>query len=345
MTKRVALITGVTGQDGAYLAQFLLEKGYKVYGTYRRTSTPNFWRLRYLDVLNEIELVPFDLLDQSSILEAIKLASPDEIYNLAAQSFVGASFEQPVATGEITGLGLTRILDTVKLINKNIKFYQASSSEMFGQVQATPQNEDTPFHPKSPYAAAKLYAHWVAINYRNAYNLFIACGILFNHESPLRGIEFVTRKITYQIALIKHGLDDKIILGNIKSLRDWGFAKDYVDCMWRMLQQDKPKDYVIATGKNYSIEEFAVKAFSYANLDFKKYLRVSKKFFRPTDVDTLLGDPSRAEIDLNWNPNMTSIDDLIKMMVDSDMKLVDAQKSGFDLYSGSSINLYEHFSE
>ena len=345
MKKRIALITGVTGQDGAYLAQLLLEKDYKVYGTYRRTSTPNFWRLRYLNILDEIELVPFDLLDQSSILEAIKLASPDEIYNLAAQSFVGASFEQPVATGEITGLGLTRILDTVKLINRNIKFYQASSSEMFGQVQETPQNENTPFHPKSPYAAAKLYAHWVAINYRNAYNLFIACGILFNHESPLRGIEFVTRKITYQIALIKHGLDDKIILGNIDSRRDWGFAKDYVDCMWRMMQKDEPKDYVIATGVNYSIRDFAEKAFTYANLDFNKYLRISKKFYRPTDVDTLLGDPKKAVRDLNWNPSSTSIDDLIKIMVDSDLKLVDAQKNGFDLYSESAINLYDHFSE
>ena len=343
--KREALITGVTGQDGAYLAQFLLEKGYKVYGTFRRVSTPNFWRLQYLGVLNDVELIPFDLLDQSSIVEAIKLAKPDEIYNLAAQSFVGASFEQPVATGEITGLGLTRILDAVRITDPSIRFYQASSSEMFGDVEEVPQNEKTPLIPKSPYAAGKVYAHWVAVNYRNAYNLFVSCGIMFNHESPLRGVEFVTRKITNHIALIKHGLAKKLILGNLEAKRDWGYAKDYVECMWLMLQQTNPTDYVVATGENQTVREFAEKAFNYAGLDYSDYVEVSEKFLRPTDVELLLGDPSKAVKELGWDPHKTTLDELIQMMVDSDMKLIEAQKNGFNVFSESSINLFDHFKE
>jgi len=343
--KKKALITGVTGQDGAYLAKLLLKKNYKVYGTYRRVSTPNFWRLEYLGVLSKIELIPFDLLDQSSILEAIQLAKPDEVYNLAAQSFVGASFEQPVATGEITGLGLTRLLDTIKNCDNNIRFYQASSSELYGNVAEVPQNEKTPFRPKSPYAAAKLYAHWITLNYREAYNLFAVCGILFNHESPLRGVEFVTRKITYNIALIKNGLANKLVLGNLDAKRDWGYAEDYVEAMWLMLQQEKPKDYVIATGKTYTVKEFVKRAFKYAGLDYKNYVEVSDKYLRPSDVDLLLGDPSKAESDLGWNSSKTSIDNLIKMMVDSDLKLVEAQKSSVNIYKESNIKLYDHFKE
>jgi len=344
MTK-TALITGVTGQDGAYLSKFLLNKGYKVFGTYRRVSTPNFWRLEYLDILSKIELVPFDLLDQSSILEAIKLAKPNEVYNLAAQSFVGASFEQPVATGEITGLGLTRLLDTIRNYDTKIRFYQASSSELYGNVAEVPQNEETPFRPKSPYAVAKLYAHWITLNYREAYNLFAVCGILFNHESPLRGVEFVTRKITYTIALIKHGLADKLVLGNLEAKRDWGYAEDYVEAMWLMLQQDSPQDYVIATGKTYSVKEFVKQAFEYAGLDYKNYLEVSDKFLRPSEVDLLLGDPSKSVKDLGWNPQKTSLETLIRMMVDSDMKLVEAQKSSVSIYKESNIKLYDHFKE
>jgi len=343
--KKKALITGVTGQDGAYLAQFLLGKGYKVYGTFRRVSTPNFWRLEYLGILKDVELIPFDLLDQSSILEALKLSKPNEVYNLAAQSFVGASFEQPVATGEITGLGLTRLIDTIRNIDKSIRFYQASSSELYGSVAEIPQNESTPFRPKSPYAAAKLYAHWVTINYRKAYDIFAVCGILFNHESPLRGLEFVTRKITYNIALIKHGLSDKLVLGNMDAKRDWGYAKDYVEAMWLMLQQEKPKDYVIATGKNYTVKEFAKRAFQHAGMDYKKYIEVSEKYFRPTDVESLLGDPSEAIKDLGWNPNKVSFNELIVKMVDSDMKLVEAQKNSLNIYKESDIKLLDHFKE
>ena len=343
--KKKALITGVTGQDGAYLSKFLLEKGYKVYGTYRRVSTPNFWRLEYLGILSQIELIPFDLLDQSSILEAIKIAEPDEIYNLAAQSFVGASFEQPVATGEITGLGLTRLLDTIRNSNPEIRFYQASSSELYGDVAEVPQNENTPFRPKSPYAAAKLYAHWITVNYREAYNLFAVCGILFNHESPLRGVEFVTRKITYNIALIKHGLVNKLTLGNLDAQRDWGYAEDYVEAMWLMLQQETPKDYVIATGKTYTVKEFVKRAFEYAGLNYKDYVITAEKYLRPSDVELLLGDPSKAIKDLGWTPSKTSLDELIKMMVESDMKLVEAQKSSVNIYKESDIKLYEHFKE
>ena len=245
--QRKALITGITGQDGAYLARFLLEKGYTVYGSFRRSSTPNFWRLNFLGITNQVELIPADLLDQSSLTEAIIRIRPQEVYDLAAQSYVGASFEQPVVTGEITGLGLTRLLDSIRLHLPRCKFYQASTSELYGGCGISPQDENTPFVPRSPYAAAKLYAHWVTINYRMAYNLFAVCGILFNHESPLRGVEFVTRKITYNLAKIRHGLASSITLGNLEARRDWGYASDFVECMWKMLQLDRPEDFVIAT--------------------------------------------------------------------------------------------------
>ena len=334
MTK-TALITGVTGQDGAYLSKFLLNKGYKVFGTYRRVSTPNFWRLEYLDILSKIELVPFDLLDQSSILEAIKLAKPDEVYNLAAQSFVGASFEQPVATGEITGLGLTRLLDTIRNYDTKIRFYQASSSELYGNVAEVPQNEETPFRPKSPYAVAKLYAHWITLNYREAYNLFAVCGILFNHESPLRGVEFVTRKITYTIALIKHGLADKLVLGNLEAKRDWGYAEDYVEAMWLMLQQNTPKDLVIATGQQHSVREFIELAASQLDIKLRWegygpnevgyddkgqcIVSVDPHYFRPTEVDSLLGDATEAKKTLGWQPKI-DFKTMVSEMIEQDLK-------------------------
>jgi len=319
---KTALITGVTGQDGAYLSEFLLLKGYKVYGTFRRVSSPNFSRLNYLGITNKIEMVPFDLLDQSSIIEALKVAKPDEIYNLAAQSYVGASFEQPIATGEITGLGVARILDAVRLICPGAKFYQASTSEMFGDTDIEPQNENTVFKPSSPYAAAKLYGHHLVINYRNAYNLFACCGILFNHESPIRGLEFVTRKITYNLAKIKTGISKKITLGNIDARRDWGYAKDYVEAMWLMLQADEPDEYVIATGKNYSVKEFGEVAFNVLDLNFHDYVETSESLLRPVDVRNLIGDPSKAVEKLGWNPNVTSFKDLVKIMVLSDYKLI-----------------------
>tara|TARA_B110000003_G_C16640978_1_gene530181 strand:- start:1040 stop:2065 length:1026 start_codon:yes stop_codon:yes gene_type:complete len=338
-----ALVTGVTGQDGAYLSKFLLAKGYKVYGTFRRISQPNFYRLEYLDILDKIELMPFDLLDQSSMIDLLKKVQPDEIYNLAAQSFVGASFEQPIATGEVTGIGLTRLLDSVRLICPKSRFYQASTSEMFGKVQEMPQTENTKFYPRSPYAAAKLYAHWITINYREGYDLFACNGILFNHESPLRGIEFVTRKITYSIAKIVHGLQDTLYLGNLDAKRDWGFAEDYVEAMWLMLQQDKPDDYVIATGKTYSVKDFLKVAFEHVNLDWKKYVKIDKKFFRPTEVQTLLGDPSKAIKELGWNPSKTGFEKLVKMMVDSDLKLIEEKK--MLSYDSQKIKEFPHFKE
>jgi len=319
MTKtKKALITGITGQDGAFLAEFLLNKGYKVYGTFRRVSIPNFYRLKYLNILDKVEMVPFDLLDQSSILQALQIAKPDEIYNLAAQSYVGASFEQAVATGEITGLGVTRILDAVRVICPEAKFYQASSSEMYGNVEQSPQSESTPFQPASPYAAAKVYAHWVTANYRNAYGLFCCSGILFNHESPLRGIEFVTRKITYTAARIKAGLENNIQLGNIEAKRDWGYAPDYVKCMWKMLQQSQPDDYVVATGVNHSVKEFLELAFEKLDLKWEDYLEVLEELYRPTDVNTLLGNPKKAMEKLGWDPKRTTFEELVEIMVQSD---------------------------
>ena len=340
-----AIITGVTGQDGAYLSQFLLGKGYKVYGTFRRVSQPNFDRLETLGILQDIELIPFDLLDQSSMIDALRKVKPDEIYNLAAQSFVGASFEQPVATGEITGLGLTRLLDSVRLVCPDAKFYQASSSEMFGKVQAVPQDEGTMFYPLSPYAAAKLYAHWVTINYRQAYKLFACCGILFNHESPLRGLEFVTRKITYAAARIKHGLQDELRLGNMDALRDWGFAGDYVEGMWMMMQHERPDTFVLATGENHSVREFTDAAFSAVGLNWEDYVVIDEKFFRPTDVKTLLGNPAKAVETLGWCPTKTSFKDLVTMMVESDMDLVAREKAAQMGYDSGDLREFPHFKE
>ncbi len=326
MAKRKALITGVTGQDGAYLAAFLLEMGYDVYGTFRRTSTRNFERLEYLRILNEIELIPLDLLDQSSIVYALRATRPDEIYNLAAQSFVGASFEQPIATGEITGLGAVRVLDAIIASYLRPKVYQASTSEMFGNGGAhLGQSERTPFQPRSPYAAAKLYAHWVTVNYREAYRLFACSGILFNHESPLRGIDFVTRKITDGAARIHSGLQEKLHLGNVHAYRDWGYAKDYVEAMWVMLQQEKPDDYVIATGEAHSVMEFAQIAFSLVGLRAQDYVEVDERLFRPTDTDYLQGDPSKAVRELGWNPGKTPLRELIRIMVDADLKRVERE--------------------
>ncbi len=313
---KTALITGITGQDGAYLAKFLISKGYRVYGGYRRTSTRNFWRLHYLDVKKDITLIPLDLLDQTSILSAIKESNPDEIYNLAAQSFVGASFDEAIATGEICGLGVTRILDSIRILNPRIRFYQASTSEMFGNAPE-PQSEETSFEPASPYAAAKLYAHWVTKNYREGYNLFACSGILFNHESPIRGIEFVTKKITDAVARIQMGYTDYLELGNLEAKRDWGFAGDYVEAMWLMLQEPIPSDFVIATGVSHSVREFCEEAFSVVGLDYRQYVKTHKQFMRPVDVRYLLGDPSKAKKILNWEPK-TTFKELVTMMVEAD---------------------------
>jgi len=317
MVKR-ALITGITGQDGAYLAKFLLGKGYEVFGTYRRLSTPNFWRLQYLDIFEEINLIPADLVDSSSIVEAIKISKPDEIYHLAAQSFVGTSFEQPVGSGEITGLGVTRILEAIREINPTIKFYQASSSEIYGNGSSELQAEDTPFQAASPYAAAKLYGFWLTRIYRDGYGMFACNGILFNHESPLRGLEFVTRKISNAVAKIALGQEKDLKLGNLKAKRDWGYAPEYVESMWLMLQQDEPDDYVIASNEAHSVGEFAQKAFAIADLDWKKYVKVDERFFRPLDVNFLRGDYSKAKQKLGWEPKV-KFDQLVEIMVREDM--------------------------
>ncbi len=312
-----ALITGVTGQDGSYLAEFLLEKGYKVLGMVRRTSTINFDRIAHIQ--DDIELVQGDLLDQVSLIAILQEHRPDEVYNLAAQSFVPTSFKQPVLTGEFTALGVTRVLDAIRLVDKNIKFYQASSSEMFGKVREVPQNENTPFYPRSPYGAAKVYGHWITINYRESYGLFACSGILFNHEAPRRGLEFVTHKVTHGAAKIKLGLADEVRLGNLEAQRDWGYAGDYVEAMWLMLQQDEPDDYVIATGKTHSVRELCVVTFSYLGLDYRDYVVSDPKFYRPAEVDQLVGDASKARRVLGWEPRV-SFEELIHMMVDADME-------------------------
>ncbi len=314
-----ALITGITGQDGAYLAKFLLDKGYKVYGTYRRLSTPNFWRLQYLGIFDKIELLPVDLLDSFSILESIKTSKPDEIYNLAAQSFVGASFEQPLASAEITGLGVVKFLEVIRNIAQNVKFYQASTSEMFGDNIFTEQSEETPFVPSSPYAAAKLYAHSMVKIYRKGYGLFACNGILFNHESPLRGLEFVTRKITNAIAKIKLGLENLIELGNIEAKRDWGYAPEYVEAMWLMLQQDEPDDYVIATNETHTIKEFLEVAFSNAGLEWEKFVKIDERFMRPVDVRYLKGNYQKGLDKLGWEPK-TKFNELADIMLKSDLE-------------------------
>ncbi|NPV72682.1 MAG: GDP-mannose 4,6-dehydratase [Pelotomaculum sp.] len=318
---KTALITGITGQDGAYLADFLLKKGYRVFGAYRRTSTINLDRLCYLGIENQVELLPMDLTDQGNIVRVLQKVQPDEVYNLAAQSFVAVSFEQPVTTGEITGLGVTNLLEAIRLVNKEIRFYQASTSEMFGKVQAVPQNETTPFYPRSPYAAAKLYAHWMTVNYRESYGMYACSGILFNHESPLRGLEFVTRKITYAVARIKHGLERELRLGNLEAKRDWGYAPEYVEAMWLMLQQDEPDDYVIATGETHSVREFVEEAFACVNLDWRDYVVVDPAFYRPAEVDLLVGDPSKAREKLGWQPR-TTFKDLVRLMVKADLERI-----------------------
>ena len=319
MTKK-ALITGITGQDGAYLSEFLVKKGYKVYGALRRTSSTNTSRLSYIGVLGDIELVSMDLAEITNIQRLIERIEPDEIYNLAAQSFVQTSYEQPIFTSDIDGIGVTRILETVRNLGGKPKFYQASTSEMFGQAQQSPQNENTPFYPRSPYGIAKLYSHWMTVNYREAWNMFACSGILFNHESPLRGTEFVTRKISQGMAQIALKKIKKINLGNLNAERDWGFAGDYVEAIWNILQQDKPDDFVISTGENYSIEDFAREAFNVVGLDWKKFVKSNvSRYLRPSEVPSLLGDSSKAIKQLKWKPKVL-FKDLCLMMVESDLK-------------------------
>lgn len=311
-----ALITGITGQDGSYLAELLLEKGYRVCGIVRRSSTTPYERIAHL--IDDIELLSADLLDQTSLVDAVESVKPDEIYNLAAQSFVQTSWTQPVLTGEFTALGVTRALEAMRKAAPKSRFYQASSSEQFGKVVETPQDEDTPFYPRSPYGVAKVYGHWITVNYRESFDLFAVSGILFNHESPRRGLEFVTRKIADGVARIKHGLAHELLLGNLDARRDWGFAGDYVDAMWRMLQQDTPDDFVIGTGHTWSVREFCDAAFSTVDLDWQEYVKQDPRFFRPAEVDLLVADPTKAKTKLGWEPRV-SFDDLVRQMVEADM--------------------------
>ncbi|MBP7734730.1 MAG: GDP-mannose 4,6-dehydratase [Spirochaetes bacterium] len=335
---KTAFITGITGQDGAYLAELLLKKGYKVYGGYRRTSSPNFWRIEELNIKNDVELMEVDILDTGNLIRTFDKIKPEEVYNLAAQSFVAVSFEKPVLTGEITAIGVTRVLEAIRIVDPKIKFYQASSSEMFGLVQEIPQKETTPFYPKSPYATAKLYGHWLTINYRESYNIFGCSGILFNHESPLRGIEFVTRKVSDAIARIKLGKQDSFEIGNMDAKRDWGFAKEYVEGMWLMLQQPKPKDYILATNENHSVREFIEHAFNHVGITIewkgsgvnekgldaktgKTLVQINPKYFRPGEVDQLLGDYSLAKKELGWEPKV-KFKELVQIMVQCDLERV-----------------------
>ena len=338
MSKKKAIITGITGQDGAYLTQLLLDKGYEVHGTYRRTSSVNFWRLDELGVTNHpnLHLVEYDLTDLGTSLAMVQKIQPDEIYNLAAQSFVGVSFDQPTTTAQITGVGALNLLEAIRLVNPKIRFYQASTSEMFGKVQAVPQVEDTPFYPRSPYGVAKLYAHWITVNYRESYDIFGSSGILFNHESPLRGREFVTRKITDSVAKIKLGQLDVLELGNLDAKRDWGFAKEYVEGMWRMLQADQPDTFVLATNRTETVRDFVSMAFKGAGIDVefkgqdvdevaidiatgKTVMCINPKFHRPAEVDLLIGNPEKAERILGWKPQ-TTLEQLCQMMVEADLK-------------------------
>jgi GDPmannose 4,6-dehydratase len=315
-----AFITGITGQDGSYLAEFLLEQGYKVYGLTRRTSTQNFARIQNIIHDDNLELISGDLIDQHSLTTAIKKMQPDEVYNLAAQSFVQASWTQPVLTGEVTGIGVTRMLEAVRLSCPSAKFYQASSSEMFGKVRETPQNEETPFYPRSPYGVAKVYGHWITVNYRESYDLFAVSGILFNHESPRRGLEFVTRKIANAIARIKLGKQKYVQLGNLEAKRDWGYAKDYVRAMWMMLQQDHPEDYVISTGETHSVKEFLQVACDVAKIDdWESIVKHNPKFDRPAEVDYLIGDSSKAKKELKWEPSV-DFRGLVELMVQAELK-------------------------
>lgn len=324
MSQKRAVITGITGQDGSYLAELLLEKGYEVFGLVRRSSTVNFERIGHLQ--DQIELISGDLLDQKSLVSALQAARPQEVYNLGAQSFVPVSWEQPMLTGEVTGLGVTRILEAIRACDENIRFYQASTSELFGKAQETPQNEQTAFYPRSPYGVSKLYAHWITINYRESYGLFAGTGILFNHESPRRGREFVTRKITHGVARIKCGLDQELRLGNLDARRDWGHASDFVRAMWMMLQQDEPDDYVIATGTSRTIGEFCEVAFAHAGLDWRQYVVVDERFLRPAEVHTLLGDAAKAREKLGWEPEV-GFEEMVQQMVDSDLEQVAHQSA------------------
>lgn len=315
-----ALITGITGQDGAYLAQLLLQKGYEVFGLLRRSASAEVMgeRLRWLGIADRVSLVDGDLMDLSSIIRTIQSVKPSEIYNLAAQSFVRTSWDQPLLTGQVTGMGAHHVLEAVRLVAPDARFYQASSSEMFGKIQEEKQSETTPFYPRSPYAVAKLYAHWMTVNYRESFGLHASSGILFNHESPLRGIEFVTRKVTDAVARIKLGLATELPMGNLEATRDWGHARDYVEVMWLMLQQDTPDDYVVATGRTVSVREMCRLAFACVGLDYQDYVRVDPRFLRPAEVDVLLGDPSKAKAKLGWEP-ATSFEDLISEMVEADL--------------------------
>jgi len=314
---KIALITGVTGQDGSYLAELLLDKGYQVYGVARRLSAPNVWRIQHL--LERITLLQADLLDQLSLIKAVETAEPDEFYNLAAMSFVPASWDQPMLTGEYNAQGVTRALETIRRVNPKIRFYQASSSEMYGRVREVPQTEMTPFYPRSPYGVSKVFGHYITVNYRESYDLFAVSGILFNHESPRRGIEFVTRKVTDGVARIKLGMQKQLALGNLDAGRDWGFAGDYVRAMWLMLQQDQPDDYVVATGEAHSVQRLVQVAFDHAGLDWQQHVVTDRRFLRPAEVDHLIGDPAKAQAALGWQPEVT-FEQLVRMMVDADLE-------------------------
>jgi GDPmannose 4,6-dehydratase len=320
-----ALITGVTGQDGAYLSKLLLHKGYKVYGLLARRSSDTQWRLRHLGIENDIDLREGDLTDLSSLTRLLAAIEVDEVYNLGAQSFVATSWMQPILTGLTTGLGAVHLLEAIRLTNPTMRFYQASSSEMFGKVQEPVQSESTPFYPRSPYGVAKLYAHWMTVNYRESFKMFACSGILFNHESPLRGIEFVTRKISDAVARIKLGLQHELRLGNLEAMRDWGFAADYVEAMWMMLQQPKPDDYVVATGRCASVRDFCQLAFKHVGLDYERYVITDKKFERPAEVDVLLGNAAKASTALGWKPR-TRLEELVTMMVDADLVRVESER-------------------
>lgn len=319
-----ALITGLTGQDGSYLADLLLEKGYEVFGVVRRSSTETFDRIRHIQ--DDISLIQADLTDQVSMIDALHEVRPGEVYNLAAQSFVPTSWKQPILTADVTALGVTRVLEAIRVVDKNIRFYQASSSEMFGKVREVPQTEDTPFYPRSPYGVAKVYGHYITVNYRESYDIFACSGILFNHESPRRGLEFVTRKITDGVARIKLGMANELRLGNLDAKRDWGYAKDYVHAMWLMLQQDTAEDYVVSSGTMHTVREFCEAAFAHVELDMNDYVVVDPNFYRPAEVQQLLGDNSKARKNLGWEPE-TSFEDLVHMMVDADLQRVRLQKN------------------
>ena len=317
MTK-AALITGITGQDGSYLAKFLIEKGYAVYGLFARRTADTMWRLRYLGIAESVHLIEGDLIDLSSLIRALEKSEADEVYNLGAQSFVATSWEQPLLTGHVTGVAVTNVLEAIRIANPKARFYQASSSEMFGKVREPVQTELTPFHPRSPYGVSKLYGHWTTVNYRESFGMHASSGILFNHESPLRGIEFVTRKVTDAVARIKRGKQNVLRLGNIEAKRDWGFAGDYVQAMWLMLQQDEPDDYVVATGRSTSVRDMCRIAFAHVGLDYERHLVIDPAFYRPAEVDVLLGNPAKAKAKLGWSAS-TDLEAMIAMMVDADM--------------------------